>query len=158
MDTRAVLLAALGVLALAGCKAAGSDAIRGVRYRIALPGSYSLVERNDREHVWVPSDDGRPIISIHLSPRAQIVGQGPQPCGRDEGTPGTSEGGFIFVRRGSSVELKMTGAPDGAAVHVSRCVPPGEEGLSCMANYTDGELPPERKDAAIAICGSLALR
>jgi hypothetical protein len=64
----------------------------------------------------------------------------------------------MFVRKGSSVELKMTGAPDGAAVHVSRCVPPGEEGLSCMGNYTDGKLPPDRRNAAVAICGPLALR
>jgi len=116
------------------------------------------VERDEREHVWVPSDDDRPIVSIRLSPRAQIVGQGPQACSGEDGAAGTSEGGFIFVRQGSSVELKMTGAPDGAAVHFSRCVPPGEEGLSCMANFTDGKLPPDRRNAAVTICGSLALR
>jgi hypothetical protein len=158
MVTHPVLVGAVVALALTGCKAAGSGTIRGVRYRIALPGSYSLVERDDREHVWVPSDDDRPIVSIHLSPRAQVVGQGPQACGGGDGSVGTSEGGLIFVRQGNSVDLKMTGAPDGAAVHVSRCVPPGEEGLSCMANYTDGKLPPDRKNAAAVICESLTLR
>lgn len=151
---------------LGACREAGTGKLGSVSYEVDLPGSYTVVSRSEREDVWVPSDDDRPIVSIQRAPRPQRTGAPPTCADAGEDIV-TSEGGFIFVREGDGIDsnrkvygidLKATTAPDGVAVHFSRCIPPGSEGVGCMANYVDGKMSPERKAAASAICKSLRLR
>jgi hypothetical protein len=148
----------LAILLLVGCDQQGKGAIAGIHYRIDLPGSYSLRQWSDREQVWIPSGDERPIVSLRLGSRGHIVGQAAAACNTSNRAVGKSEGGFVFVRAGSSVELQAMKSPAGVAVHASACIPPGEQSLGCMANYSDGAMSPAREAAATAICKSLALR
>lgn len=157
-STQGLALAAATLLLCACTGNKRNGTLRGVNYEVELPGSYSLVERNEREQVWVPSDDDRPFVSIQVKPRPRRDGEA-MPCdpGADRGV-GMSEGGFYFVRKGDSVDLVTAGAPHGVALHTSRCIPPGEEALSCNANYADGEMPADRKAKAESICKTLTAK
>lgn len=116
-----------------------------------------MVVRNDREQVWVPSDDDRPFVSIQVQPRPRADGT-VVACEPSNHAQGTAKGGFYFVRKGDSVEMVTAPAPGGVVVSESRCIPPGEEALSCGANYADGQMPAEREARARAVCASLAVR
>lgn len=151
----AALVICASWLALAGCKASGDGELRGVRYHVDLEGSYRRVDWKDREQVWVPSADDRPFVSLRLAPRPRPAGGAAPPCDANEGSVGTSNGGFQFVRKGDGVDLAFT---DGMSVMIDRCVPPGEEGLMCTAEYADGKMSPEQKAKAVAACKSLMLR
>jgi hypothetical protein len=150
---------ALTLLLVGGCRAPGSGELRGVGYHVDLVGTYSLYRHSEREHVWVPSGDERPLISVRLAPNPRYGGQPPAPCGKENPGVATSTGGFRFMRDGAGVKLALVQSPGGEAVHVSRCVPPGAESLDCVASYLDGAImSPERRSAAIRACESLARR
>jgi hypothetical protein len=143
-----------------GCKKAGSGTVHGVRYEVALEGSYELHQHSDREQVWIPSDDERPFVSLQVAPNPRnSATDKADPCDpKSDASEGGGEGGLLFVRAGDSVELKAFSPPHGAAVMISRCIPPGDEGVMCTASFNDGELPAERKTTALRACKSLVIR
>lgn len=151
--------AALGVLC-AACNTAGSGTIRGVHYQIALEGSYKLFVANDREQVWIRSDDDRPFVLVMLSPRPRDAKTDePDPCDTQfDDAEGGSEGALLYVRAGDKAELKAFSAPQGQSLSVDRCIPPGGEGLTCVASFNDGELSPDREAIARRACKSLVVR
>lgn len=148
-------LVVIAFASLAACGKPGSGKVADVEYRLQLPGSYSLAQSDGREDVWLPSTDDRPIVSIRVLSRPQMVGKGPSGCDGAKDTVSTSSGGFFWTRRGDGVELKSSGSSDGAAVHFDRCVPPGERGVMCMANYSDGKMSDAQTKVATQICRSL---
>ena len=157
---RRLALCASGAFVLAsGCKPKGDGELRGVRYHLELQGSYSMVQRSEREQVWIPSDDDRPFVSVQVRPRPRPADGGALPCppGQDGGK-GTSYGGFYFVRKGDSVDMKTAQPPHGVTVSTNFCLPPGEESISCSANFADGEMPADRETQARAVCKSLVVR
>ena len=150
--------ALLGLALLIGCKSNGDSELRGVRYHLDLQGSYTMVARNDREQVWVPSTDDRPFISIQVKPRPRENDK-TIPCQPGEDGGGTSYGGFHYVRKGDGVDLVAGAAPPhGVTVSGHRCLPPGDEALECSASYADGEMPADREAQARAACKSLVAR
>ena len=164
-------IALVAALASCGCKGKGEPSggpvgnesadgvVFGVRYHLDLQGSYRMVQRTEREQVWIPSDDDRPFVAIQVSPRPRRDGDIVQPCfpGENDGT-GKAYGAFFYVRQGDSVALKSVPAPHGVNVSTDRCLPPGEQALSCSASYVDGEMPAERESQALSACKSLVVR
>ncbi len=148
----------MALVLLGGCGRPGAGTIHGIRDQVELPGSYWLHRYGDREHVWVPRDDERPLVALRLAPNPRVPGQPAVPCGPDDTFVGTSSGGFRWSRVGSTVKLKLATSPQDQMVHFSRCVPPGEESLGCTASYNDGTMSSAREQVAMAACRSLVLR
>lgn len=145
------------LLCLSACKPAGDGELQGVRYHLALQGSYAMVPHGDHEQVWVPSDDDRPFVAVHFGPRSRTNGK-VDPCEPETHVQGTAQGAFYFVRKGDSVDMVTAAPPRGVTVSESRCLPPGENTISCSANYADGEMPADREVKARAICASFVVR
>jgi hypothetical protein len=165
------VLACLAVLLSCGCKkeptgetkldtpaGKGDGLLRGVRYHVDLQGSYSMVQRTEHEQVWIPSTDDRPFIAIQVAPRPRNGDGAVIPCAPGEDGGGTSYGGFFLVRKGDSVALQTAPPPHGVIVTEHRCLPPGENALTCSASYPDGEMPSDREHLARAACKSVAAR
>lgn len=146
------------LLCLSACKSSGNSEVHGVKYHLDLEGSYKVVSRNENEQVWVPSDDDRAFVSVYFGPQPRTSDGKAIPCEPETHSQGTAYGSFYFVRKGDSVDMVTAAPPHGVSVSEERCLDPGENALSCTANYSDGEMPPEREAKARAICASFALR
>jgi hypothetical protein len=149
----ALLLLVLGVAACSQRKAYPSS-IGGIGYTLELAGPYTRALADERTNVWLPSDDQRPIVQIVRLPRARREGpDGPAPCLKGDDNPvQIADSTTIYVRKGEGV-----GYGEGMAVKTSRCVPPGQEALFCLASYDDGKMSGARKDRALAACSSLTV-
>ncbi len=145
--TRALLVAC--AMLAAACSSSPAGVVDGIRYETSLEGDYRLIEREGgREHVWVPDDLTRPMLSLRVSGLPTAVGEAPR-CTPDDaygwGT-GLNVGPDDDIRHGSSV---MVGLCSAARPDV---------GLMCSVYRASGYLEEADHAPFAAICRGITVR
>lgn len=130
-----------------GCSSDYDGSVDGVSYSISFDESYRRIER-PHEHVFVPSDDDQPIVSIQIG-NSSVGEDGPK-CYATRDRYLTSPDGFLIGRDGEMMR--------GASVGVHHCPQDRpDKTLRCSAYFADGSLVESDHARLVGLCRRVSL-
>lgn len=143
--------AGVAFAAAAGPTTSGGPVTRqigAIRYSIALPGGYRLARDDNSRQRWEPASGAGLVVELTLTPRPRE-----EVDGKDVVTPCDHHDDQRVASSGETIE----GVERVTSIGVDLCIDPGDQALMCSAGHSRGYLEPAEKDAALALCTSLAV-